>query len=390
MVFLCLPSLCHAGWTLDNCSWKSTTFPNTDITSITICSDQYIISGGCYQEDMVATTAKEITVWGGVTGPVTKRNSFKCDYSNETTTGPEPIKRISMLCCGVPSYNDNAVELTSGNQRNNLSSSQGNWRYYKFEAGENDYKATLSLWSSQNIGDADLYVQRGVLPDRNNYLCRSIQSSNNETCVLNELENSTYFVGVYAYNTYSNVSIQSDLYLLQTDSVRNIESDDENKNINASQGEWRYFKILVTEDDESLNINTTNSMYGEDVDLYVRYRYKPTFQWSDCRSTSPSNDESCNINFLQPGDYYIGLYAYYGFSSVNLTASVVSSDIEDQEDDLGNQCNEPSWNPSTFYYQGDIVSHLGNVWEVTYYFASPGWEPGDHVLWDVWDMIGTC
>jgi vibriolysin len=58
-----------------------------------------------------------------------------------------------------------------------------------------------------------------------------------------------------------------------------------------------------------------------DADLYVKFGSAPTTANYDCRSISPSSNESCVINPAQSGTYYVMINAYSAYNSLTLKAS---------------------------------------------------------------------
>ena len=63
---------------------------------------------------------------------------------------------------------------------------------------------------SGGTGDADLYVRKGSAPTTSAYTCRPYLSGNNETCTIsNPTAGSTYYIKVYAYATYSGVTLKA-------------------------------------------------------------------------------------------------------------------------------------------------------------------------------------
>jgi vibriolysin len=58
-----------------------------------------------------------------------------------------------------------------------------------------------------------------------------------------------------------------------------------------------------------------------DADLYVKFGSAPTTASYDCRSISPSSNESCTINPAQQGTYHVMISAYSAYSSLTLKVS---------------------------------------------------------------------
>ncbi|HLO93178.1 MAG TPA: PPC domain-containing protein, partial [Burkholderiaceae bacterium] len=93
----------------------------------------------------------------------------------------------------------------SGFPKTNLAASKGSWlRYtYTVPAGV----TSVSFSSSSGSGDADLYLRKGTAPTTSSYGCRSWTSSNNETCTLAVAPGDVVHVGLYAYATFSGVTL---------------------------------------------------------------------------------------------------------------------------------------------------------------------------------------
>ncbi|WP_199886187.1 M28 family metallopeptidase [Pseudoalteromonas sp. T1lg23B] len=58
-----------------------------------------------------------------------------------------------------------------------------------------------------------------------------------------------------------------------------------------------------------------------DADLYVKYGSQPTLNSYDCKSTTSSSNEVCNIGNIQVGTYHVMVEAWNQISGVSLTGS---------------------------------------------------------------------
>jgi len=67
---------------------------------------------------------------------------------------------------------------------------------------------TVTFTISGGTGDADLYVQAGAAPSTTSYACRPYTTGNSETCTFTPSANTTYYVGVRAYASYSGVTLK--------------------------------------------------------------------------------------------------------------------------------------------------------------------------------------
>ncbi len=87
-------------------------------------------------------------------------------------------------------------------------------------------------------------------------------------------------------------------------------------------GELR-FTMQVPADATGLQFATSGG--SGDADLYVKYGAPPTLSDYDCASTSPTTSESCAIQSVQGGTYYVLVEAYAQINNVSLTGSYSSS-----------------------------------------------------------------
>jgi hypothetical protein len=68
------------------------------------------------------------------------------------------------------------------------------------------HTATFAI--SGGTGDADIYVKAGSAPTTSSYDCRPYTSTTNETCTFTPSVNTTYYINVRAYASYSGVSLK--------------------------------------------------------------------------------------------------------------------------------------------------------------------------------------
>ncbi|GHB76730.1 aminopeptidase [Psychrosphaera saromensis] len=89
--------------------------------------------------------------------------------------------------------------------------------------------------------------------------------------------------------------------------------------INGIAKEQIFFTLPVPT--SSTNLNFTTSGGTGDADLYVKFDQQPTLQDFDCKSTTASSNESCDINNAQEGTYHVMVEAWGQISGVSLTGS---------------------------------------------------------------------
>jgi hypothetical protein len=89
--------------------------------------------------------------------------------------------------------------------QSSLSGSTGAWRHYPITVPAGT--TSLTVKSFNGTGDADLYVRAGSQPTLSAYNCRPYLSGNTETCTFTNPTAGTWYVSVYAYSTYSGLSL---------------------------------------------------------------------------------------------------------------------------------------------------------------------------------------
>ena len=79
------------------------------------------------------------------------------------------------------------------------------------------------------------------------------------------------------------------------------------------------FTFEVPTDATSLSFQTSGG--SGDGDLYIRFGAEPTLSVYDCKGTSSTSNETCDITSIETGTYYVMVQAWNQISNVNLTAS---------------------------------------------------------------------
>ena len=89
--------------------------------------------------------------------------------------------------------------------------------------------------------------------------------------------------------------------------------------ITESSKAERVFTLNVP--DNATNLNFITSGGSGDADLYVKFNSAPTLTSFDCKSTTSSSNESCEIGNAQAGVYYVMVQAWNAITNVSLTGS---------------------------------------------------------------------
>jgi Zn-dependent metalloprotease/PKD repeat protein len=159
----------------NNITSRSWNFGDGSTSSSTSPSHTYAASG-------TYTVTETVTDAGGLTG--TK--------SASVTVSSGPSCGGTVLCSGV------AVALPS--------KSSGSWSTIYSMPVSAGHTVTFTI--SGGSGDADLYVRAGAAPTTSSYNCRPYKTGNSESCTFTPSSNTTYYVGVRAYTSYSGVTLK--------------------------------------------------------------------------------------------------------------------------------------------------------------------------------------
>ncbi len=66
------------------------------------------------------------------------------------------------------------------------------------------------------------------------------------------------------------------------------------------------------------NLVVTTAGGTGDADLYVRFGSQPTLATFDCRSWTPTNNETCTFQPPTAGRYHILVYGYSAYTGLSL------------------------------------------------------------------------
>ena len=97
--------------------------------------------------------------------------------------------------------------------------------------------------------------------------------------------------------------------------------------IGAGAGEELLYTLAVPAGASNLSF-VMNGGTG-DADMYVKFGSEPSASDWDCRPYAFGNDESCAIDPVQTGTYFVKLIGYTDFADVNLTGSFTAADLPD-------------------------------------------------------------
>ncbi|RSZ59295.1 hypothetical protein HF313_02575 [Massilia atriviolacea] len=83
----------------------------------------------------------------------------------------------------------------------------GGWQYFTIDVAAGKTQVAFALNGAN--GDADMFVKLGGTPTTASYNCKSDGPSSVENCTVNAPAAGRYYVGVYAYAAYNNLSVKA-------------------------------------------------------------------------------------------------------------------------------------------------------------------------------------
>ena len=92
-----------------------------------------------------------------------------------------------------------------GIDESGLSAGKGTWRDFTIEVPSGATQLVAKV--SGGSGDADLYVRHKSLPTTSTYDCRPYLNGNDETCTIKSPKAGVWYVSLYGYDSYANVSL---------------------------------------------------------------------------------------------------------------------------------------------------------------------------------------
>ncbi|MBO9663044.1 MAG: pre-peptidase C-terminal domain-containing protein [Dokdonella sp.] len=205
--------------------------------------------------------------------------------------------------------------LQNGVAATGLTASTGNSVTYTLSVPAG--ATNLKFVTSGGSGDGDLYVKFGSAPTTSSYDCRSWNSGNSETCTITTAQAGTYYVMVYAYSTFSGLSLTGS-YSAGGGGGTTLTNGVPVTGLAAASGSWTPTYTLVVPSGAT-NLSFAISGGTGDADLYVRLGGAPSTTSYTCRPYLSGNSETCSWTAPTAGTYYVAVRAYSTFSGVTLT-----------------------------------------------------------------------
>jgi serine protease len=258
--------------------------------------------------------------------------------------------RVVTFCFAVcfPLHTFSEV-IQQGNPVNNLSATTGDSIDYEIPIPSNASNLNIEIYNGS--GDADLYVKAGSLPSESDNDCGPYLYGNDEQCVFDTPQATTYYIRIKAYQAFFELSLRA-TYETNGDSSSThvIQNGIPLTGLTSSTGNEAYYKIHVPSEATQLSVNISGGT--GDADLYVSAEQPPSSTSFDCRPYLNGNSETCNFNPPVTGDYFILLRAYSSYSGVTLTANYAISG--------GNDNSNYVWDGLENYY-ADAIGQTGSL-----------------------------
>jgi vibriolysin len=213
---------------------------------------------------------------------------------------------------GVPGGAVAVTTLSNGVTLSSQSGSTGTWKYYKLTvpSGQTSLKFTMS----GGTGDADMYVKRGALPTSSSYDYRPYLSGNNESVSVTNPVAGDWYVGLYAYSTFSGVSLNGTYSGSTTPppTCTTYSGSLSGAGANSYQPSSTGYSSTVS----GTHTGKLTGPSGTDFDLYLQKLSGST--WSNVASGTGSTSTE-NVSYSgTAGTYRWRVYSYAGSGSYSL------------------------------------------------------------------------
>lgn len=214
---------------------------------------------------------------------------------------------------GVPGGAVAVTTLSNNVTVSSQSGSTGSWKYYKITVPAS--QTSLKFTMSGGTGDADMYVKRGAMPTSSIYDYRPYLSGNNESVTVTNPVAGDWYVGLYAYSTFSGVSLNA----TYTGGTTPPPTTCTTYTGSLTGAGANYYAPSSSGYASSISGTHTGALTGPataDFDLYLQKLSGTT--WSNVKASEGSTSTE-NISYAgTAGTYRWRVYAYSGSGSFSL------------------------------------------------------------------------
>ena len=219
----------------------------------------------------------------------------------------------NLICDDSASY-----VLFNGKTRFDLRSKGAQTYHIDVPAGTGQLKVETTNFEQQVGGEMDVYLAFGKQPANNDYDHFSNNSGNQETITVDNPQAGTWYILLQPNDrSFESVNLTASF----GDSTTPSNLLENGQVVAGLSGDKDSSKVFVFDVPEgAVNLKFDISGGSGDADLYVKFGQTPTTADYDCRPWKNGNLESCPIDNIQTGRYYVMLQGYNSYQGLNLVA----------------------------------------------------------------------
>jgi vibriolysin len=213
---------------------------------------------------------------------------------------------------GVPGGAVAVTTLSNNVTVSSQSATTGNWKYYKITVPAS--QTSLKFTMSGGTGDGDTYVKRGAMPTSSTYDYRPYLSGNNESVTVTNPVAGDWYVGIYAYSSFSGVSLNATYTGGTTPppTCTTYTGSLTGAGVNSYKPSTTGYVSSVS----GTHTGALTGPSGADFDLYLQKLSGST--WSNVKASEGSTSTE-NISYAgTAGTYRWRVYSYSGSGSFSL------------------------------------------------------------------------
>lgn len=202
------------------------------------------------------------------------------------------------------------ITLSNGVAVTGIGASTGAWKHYKIAVPSG--QSSLAIVMSGGSGDGDLYVKRGSQPTSSSYDYRPYLNGNNETVNVSNPVAGDWYISIYAYSTYSSVSLKATYSGSTTPPPSGCTSVSGSLSGTGANYYTAYYQSTVS----GTHTGKLTGPSGTDFDLYLQRWNGSTWAVVARGETSTSTE---NVSYSGTAAYYRWrVYSYTGSGTFTL------------------------------------------------------------------------
>lgn len=208
------------------------------------------------------------------------------------------------------------VVLSNGLPVSGVATAEGSSRFYKLTVPPG--QASLSFVTSGGSGDLDLYVKRGAVGDMGTYDCKSEGPSTVEECVIPEPAAGDWYVTVFAYSSFTGVTVMG-RYSSAQGGANVLINGVSSVAYGGAARTWTCWTLQVPDSLPRVVFSQTGGSHTSgDADLYIQYQEPPTTHRYLCKSSNKGNHDACTLPRPVGGLYQACSFSYSAYTNVTM------------------------------------------------------------------------